>query len=255
MFNKNIKKIYLTGRDFVNWATDDDYFNIREEKDGVSVAGFDVGIPLIENPVRLDLYGQYSQIRTGDEKLKGGWGTGAPGLRLLAGRFLGQIEYRHFEGRFKPNYFDNLYEHERVTLMGNEVGTKEDSLKSDTLNGVYGRLAYNFFDMVSAGASYQNMSGNNSYQDLTGTVEVLDLVLARIPKISLAEAYFYNRYVEKSSDLFKMTQNTFYGTRIGFEVTPGMIIVWDTRYTFTPNAKGGYDKNRFVGIETVLSVK
>jgi hypothetical protein len=235
--------------------TDNDYFNISEDKDGISVAGLDVGIPLVENPFRLDLYGQYSQINTGNDNLKGGWGTGAPGLRLLAGRFLGQIEYRHFEGRFKPNYFDNLYEHERVTLIGNTVRTKENALGSDTLNGVFGRLSYNFFEMVSAGASYQTMSGDKSYQDLTGNVEILKLVLDRVPKISLVEGYFYNRYVEKSSDLFKMTQNTLYGTRIGFEVTPGMIIVWDTRYMFTPNAKGGYDKNRFVGIETVMSVK
>ena len=77
-----------------------------------------------------------------------------------------------------------------------------------------------------------------------------------IPKISLAEAYFYNTYVDPDKyDIWDLTPNTFYGTRIGFEVTPGMIIVWDTRYTFSPNDKGGLDKNRFVSIETVMTVK
>jgi len=46
-----------------------------------------------------------------------------------------------------------------------------------------------------------------------------------IPKISLAEAYFYNIYVDPDVyDIWELTPNTFYGTRVGFEVMPGMII-------------------------------
>ena len=232
------------------------YINIEEERNGVSVFGFDVGLPLVENPVRLDLYGQFSKIHTGDEKLDGGWGIGAPGLRLLAGRFKGQIEYRHFEGRFRPNYFDNIYEHERVRLIGTTPVTKEGSLIDETLNGFYGNAGYNLFDLMEASASYQHMTGDRTFKDLTGKITILENTLKMIPKISLAEAYFYNTYVDPEKyDLWDLTPNTFYGTRIGFEVTPGMIIVWDTRYTFSPNDKGGLDKNRFVSIETVMTVK
>ncbi|MCE5251499.1 hypothetical protein LLG96_14895 [bacterium] len=241
---------------FDNNVTYSDPLNIKKHKNGVSVYGFDAGLPLLEGPVNLDLYGQYAKIHTGDENIDGGWGTAFPGLQLLVQRFKGRIEYRHFEGRFRPNYFDNLYEHERVVLVGASPRTKEDFLPDETLNGMYGMAGYNFFDMVSARATYQYMTGDRQYQDLTGVVNVLDRVLQQIPKISLAEAYFYNTYVDMDRyNLLDYTENTMYGTRIGFEIAPSLMIVWDTRYTFTPNEKGGLDKNRFVGIETVMKVR
>ena len=231
------------------------YLNIKEEKDGITVSGFDVGLPLIEGKLNLDLYGQYANIYTGDSGNKGGWGIGAPGLRLIVQRFKGQIEYRHFDGRFRSNYFDNLYEHERATIVGTMPRTKEDTLPDDILNGFYGAAGYNFFDMISARASYQYMTGDNTYQDLSGKIVLLDQLLKQIPKISIAEAYYYNTYVTDPYDLWDYTDRTLYGTRIGFEIAPSLLIVWDTRYTFTPNANGGFDRNRFVGIETVMKMR
>ncbi|MFC1693283.1 hypothetical protein ACFL1R_07250 [Candidatus Latescibacterota bacterium] len=233
-----------------------DYINIEEKRNGVSVFGLDIGVPLIDSAVRLDLYGQYSQIHTGDENLDGGWGIGAPGLRLLVNRLKAQIEYRHFDGRFRPNYFDHLYEHERVTLVGNSIRTKEMNLPDEKLDGVFAGIGYNFFDMVSASVRYQNMTGDRTYQDLIGKIAIHDRILQNVPKIALAEGYFYNTYVDSDRyELFDFTENTLYGTRIGFELTPSLLIVWDTRYTFTPDGKGGLVKNRFVSIETVMTVK
>ena len=233
-----------------------DYINIEEAKNGVTVWGFDVGLPLVEGPVRLDLYGQYAKIHTGDSNLDGGWGIGAPGLRLLAGRFHAQTEYRHFDGRFRPAYFDNLYEHERVRLVGTLPVTKENTLIDESLNGFHARAGFDFFGFADATAGYQYMTGDTTFNDLIGKLEVGQNTLRMIPKISLLEAYFYNTYVDPDQyKVWELSPNTFYGTRVGFEVTPGMIIVWDTRYTFTPNARGGLDRERFVSIETVLSVK
>ena len=233
------------------------YIDIQENRNGVSEFGFDLGLPLLEGPVSLDLYGQYAQIHTGDEGLDGGWGTGAPGLRLLAGKFKGQIEYRHFEGNFRSGYFDNLYEHERVRLVGDSLITKEMTLVDDTLNGVYGKVGYNFFDMFSAEAGYQYMTGDKTYQDVTAVASVLKGLLDNVPKITVLDAYFYNRFVDPDQyGLFEFTANTLYGTRIGFSLTPGMSVVWNTRYTFTPKADGkGLEKHRFVSIETVITMR
>ncbi len=232
------------------------YLNIDESRDGISAWGFDIGVPLVDSALRLDLYGQYSKMYLGEEAEDGGWGIGAPGLRLLAGNFKGQIEYRHYEDLYRPNYFNNLYEHERVRLVGTMPTTKENTLMDETLNGFYGRAGYGLLDLVEAEAGYQHMTGDRTFNDLTGSVKLLENTLKMIPKISLAEAYFYNTYVDPDLyDIWEFTPNTFYGTRIGFEVTPGMIIVWDTRYTFTPNERGGLEKNRFVSIETVMTVK
>ena len=233
------------------------YINIQENRNGVSEFGFDLGLPLLEGPISLDLYGQYAKIHTGDEGLDGGWGTGAPGLRLLAGGFKGQIEYRHFEGNFRSGYFDNLYEHERVRLVGDSLITKEMTLVDDTLNGVYGKVGYNFFDMFSAEAGYQYMTGDKTYQDVTAVASVLKGLLDNVPKITVLDAYFYNRFVDPDQyGLFEFTANTLYGTRIGFSLTPGMSVVWNTRYTFTPKADGkGLEKHRFVSIETVITMR
>ena len=236
----------------------EDVINIEESRNGVSVFGFDTGLPLLEGPLfHLDLYGQYAKIHTGDEDYEGGWGIGAPGLLLRTERFKGQIEYRHFSGRFRPVYFDNLYDHERVTLVGTSVITKEQKLPDDTLDGIYGKIGYSLFDMLYAEAGYQYMSGDKQYQDVIGVAKVLPGLLDNIPKITVLDAYFYNRYVDPDLyDLFEFTGNTLFGTRIGFSLTPGMAVVWNTRYTFTPKADGtGFEKNRFVGIETVITMR
>lgn len=241
---------------FDNDVTHADPLNIKDDVDGVSVYGFDAGLPLMEGPVRLDLYGQYAGIHTGRDNFDGGWGIGAPGLRLLFNRFKGQIEYRHFEGRFRHNYFDHLYEQERAVIFNGTVVTREEQLIDQTLDGIFGRAGYNFFDIARAEASYQYMTGDDSYQDLTGRASVGTRVLERIPRISILETYYYNTFVNTSMyDLLDNTQNTMYGTRIGIEIVPSLIMVWDTRYTFTPNGRGGFDKQRFVSIETVISLR
>ncbi|MDP2982297.1 MAG: hypothetical protein Q8O92_03080 [Candidatus Latescibacter sp.] len=226
--------------------------NVKNDRNGVSVYGFDAGIPLLEGPLHLDLYGQYAKIYSG------GWGIAVPGFQATAGGFRGRIEYRHFAGRFRPNYFDNLYENVRVALIGGQIFTKLMTLPDVTLNGVYGLARYNFSNFFSAQATYQTMSGGKKYQDLTGKVEILNGILSHIPKISVAEAYFYNTYVDSEHKVIDITANTLYGTRIGIALSPSLSIVWDTRYTFTPKdptGTTGFVRHRFVGIETVMAMR
>jgi hypothetical protein len=226
--------------------------DVKNDRNGVSVYGFDAGIPLLEGPLRLDLYGQYAKIHSG------GWGVAVPGFQAATGGFRGRIEYRHFSGRFRPNYFDNLYENERVELIGGQIFTKLMTLPDVSLNGVYGLAQYTLSNFFSAQASYQTMSGEKKFQDLTGKVDILNGILSHIPKISVAQAYFFNTFVENGHKVTDITANTLYGTRIGIALSPTISIVWDTRYTFTPKdptGATGYIRHRFVGIETVMAVR
>ena len=144
-----------------------------------------------------------------------------------------------------------------MILVGNAVITKEMTLLDDILNGFYGKIGYNFYDLFFAEAGYQYMTGDNTYQDIIGVARVFDDLLENIPKITVLEAYFYNRFIDPDQyNLFEFTGNTLYGTRIGFSLTPGMSVVWNTRYTFTPNAdRTGFEKHRFVSIETVITMR
>ena len=102
-----------------------------------SLVGADIGIPLIRSSlVNLDLYGQ-TGIRTDDVQ---GWGIGAPGLALKVWQLWANIEYRRVQGRFTPGYFGTYYLDERI-LRTPEISTKAERIPSDTLNGIYGRLA------------------------------------------------------------------------------------------------------------------
>jgi hypothetical protein len=237
--------------------TTKDYINIKERANGVSVSGLDIGLPILEGWLNIDIYGQAAKIFTGNDQYKGGWGIGAPGIMVRTERLKGQLEYRHFNGRFRSGYFDNLYEHERVMLSGNALITKDMMLPDNNLDGVYGSLGYKFFNLVSTEAGYQYMTGDKDYQDLTGTVRLLDGALKNIPKITLLEGYFYNRYVETGKyDVFDLTTTTLYGTRVGFSLSGNISVVWNTKYTFSPKPDGrGLERNRFVSIETVLAMK
>lgn len=233
-----------------------DYRNIKRNRNSVQVVGFDMAVPVIESPVQFDIYGQYASIEPGDKGLGNGWGIGAPGLRLVAGGFLGQIEYRHFGGRFRSGYFDNLYDHERVQLIGGDIIRKEMTLPEGSLDGFYGRTSYQFADWFYFNAGYQNMMGDKTYQDITGVARLLPGLLGMIPKLTVMEAYFYNRYVETGLySLFEFTPNTLYGTRVGLSLGTGISMVWSTRYTFTPKPGGaGLEKHRFISIETVIAM-
>jgi hypothetical protein len=226
--------------------------NVKNNRNGVSIYGFDAGIPLLEGPVDLNLYGQYAKINSG------GWGIALPGFQVTSGGFRGRIEYRHFSGRFRPNYFDNLYENERVNLIGGQIVTKFMALPDVTLNGVYGQAQYSLSNFARIRATYQNMSGEKRFQDLTVKAEILENILSLIPKISIAEAYFFNTYVDSSHKITDITANTLYGTRVGIGISPSISIVWNTRYTFTPKdptGTTGFVRHRFVSIETVMLVR
>ena len=241
-----------TNKGFDHAIKRSELINVKNNRNGISMYGFDAGIPLIEGPIRLDLYGQYAKIHSG------GWGIAIPGFQVTSSGFQSRIEYRHFEGRFRPNYFDNLYENERVALIDGKIYTKFMTLPDMTLNGVYGLLQYRLFNFASAQATYQNMSGEERFQDLTGKAEILEGILSYVPKISIAEAYFYNTYVDGGKKITDITSNTLFGTKIGISISPSLSIVWNTRYTFTPKdptGATGYIRHRFVSIETVMLMR
>ena len=83
-----------------------------------------------------------------------------------------------------------------MRLDGGSLTTKEMRLVDDTLNGFYGKAGYNFFDMFSAEAGYQYMTGDKTYQDVTAVASVLKGLLDHVPKITVLAAYFYNRFVD-----------------------------------------------------------
>ena len=238
----------------------DKLFNVRDNKDRVLVWGLDAGFPIIESPLKLDAYIQWGALSTGDEDVDGGWGLTGPGLRLLAGNLHGKIEFRHINGRFLPQYYDMLYENDRALVMGDSVITKEatlDSLADKSLSGVYVYAGYRFFNLFELSSGYQYLKSDDGENErFEADAKIHESILRYTKKITLLDAYYrkYNINRDRQS-FFKPTSDTFYGYRVGVGISPGVSVIWDTRFLFTPKPGGGYERDKFIRLETMMTFK
>ena len=243
-----------------------------------ALLGVDVGVPIIKTSLLgLEIYGQAGAVA--DSNLFGhqtGWGFGAPGARLTVGPLVAQVEYRHIHGKFSPEYFGPYYLDERLHRYPQPPGptTKSDSLGNNSLDGVFGELGFNIINLVMIDGSYQYMAGTNDALDQRFEAKgaLGDAILKRIPKISKAEFYFYKTDINRTivvytgkgkpyllngkkiyDDFFEMTPSLYWGYRVGFEITKGASIIWDTRYGYMWNESYRLVPNNQMIIQTAVT--
>ena len=235
------------------------------------IYGGDIGLPLISNPlVSLDLYAQ-SGMRNDSIR---GWGIGAPGVALKVWRLSASLEYRHTEGKFVPGFFGPYYLDERL-IRDPAITTKKESLKDDTLNGVFGRLGFDIANVLVIDGAYQYLKGKTSADkdqrfEITGSIG--KMILSKIPKINKFEVYLYKtnigtdivKYDSAGEPLltygnptydrfFEKTPFMYHGYRLGFEISPGATLICDTRFGYTRDVKGKLTSNNNVIVQTAFS--
>jgi len=228
------------------------------------IYGVDISLPIISTPlISLDLYAQ-SGIRMDTVR---GWGIGAPGAALKVWRLSASLEYRHTEGRFAPGFFGPYYLDERL-IRSPSIYSKADSLKDDTLNGVFGRLGFDIADVLVIDGAYQYLVGSTGSSkdqrfEITGSIG--KLITDRIPKIKKLEAYLYKTNI--GSDIvkydstgnatydkfFEKTPFMYYGYRLGFEISPGATLICDTRFGYKRDSDGKITDNNNVSVQTAFS--
>ena len=239
---------------------DPEPFKKSEKTDRIVVVGLDVGYPLLDGPVGLELYSQAAKFFTGDEERKGGWGFAAPGLRLTAGPLKARLEYRSFQGRFRPEYFNDLYDLERARVevikgaKGDSivVVTKEASLDTISLQGVFGKAVFRVMDLISIQASYQYLTGDKKDQRFYVDGRALEPLLRQVPRLGELSAYYHKDHINtKEAGFFEPTPNTIYGYKIGFQVGQGVQLVWHTHYEYTPTEDPKKPRlHKYVTVET-----
>lgn len=228
--------------------------NAKSMTDQFGLFGGDVGLPLITtNLLSLDLYGQ-AGIREDNEH---GWGFGAPGVSLKVWRLWGNVEYRHVEGKFTPGYFGSYYLDERL-LRKPEISTKEMRLYDDDLNGVFGRLGFDIAGVLVIDGAYQYMVGtkDKNYKDqrFEGIAAIGDLIVKKIPKVSKAEMYIQKTNIGSTlvkydsvsrnatyDKFFEKTPSLYWGYRVGFAITEGAALIFDTRYGYKCNSSNPFN--------------
>lgn len=222
-------------------------FKKSENRDGIAIVGLDFGYPILEGPVKLDLYGQAAKFLMVERG--GGWGFAAPGLRLVAGPLMARLEYRNFQGRFRPEYFDDMYELERARVDGDSVVPKEARLDTVSLKGVFGKAVLRVMDVASIRASYQYLTGRKKDQRFYVDGEASEALLRQVPRLGELSAYYHKDHITKEAGFFDPTPNTIYGYRIGFKIGDGVQLVWHTHYEYTGTPQNP-KRHRYVTVET-----
>lgn len=232
-------------------------FNINEaeEKSQIAFAG-DISYPLLNfDYLKLITYGQYAKFPH-----SGGWGITAPGFLAKFAFINLYAEYRVFSAKFLPEYFNTTYELERAVFVKDSLDnlvpyTKRRTLSriTENLKGYMAGADFNIFDYIIFGAEYQNMKrGNFEIKTFRSTI---DLNTEFIPKISKAGAYYYQNNAE---ELFKKTEGTILGYRLGYEIANGAILLFDYKQVYRDldgngKIKGKDETINITSIQTVIS--
>ncbi len=219
---------YINDDDFDPSKLKDRGFDINKAKDKeVTAFAADISYPFINREhFNLTVYSQVAKFAN-----DGGWGATAPGVRARFAFINAFAEYRFFDEKFLPEYFSTTYELERAVLRGDSILTKREMLQSirQQLKGYALGADFNIADFIVFGAEYQNMSkGATEFKTFRAN---LDLNAQVVPKINQAGAYYYKNNASVD-DIFKRTEGTIMGYRIGYAISQGATLLIDFRQTF-----------------------
>jgi len=221
-----------------------DITNYEEESSNTGFWAGDIALKLVNNAiVKMTIYSQFSQCMNTK-----GWGFTVPGMNLQLGNFMTvYAEYKQNSDEYIFGYYNDTYDLERAKFVDDGSGnlyvvTKKDQLEDAIASkGYYAGLRLNFFNIISAKGSYQDLrteheldDGEDSIKSLRGELEVnADL----IPKISKAKAF----YVQNGITEFELkTESTLIGGVVGIDLGGGVSL--DFKYLVTFEDKNGDGK-------------
>ncbi len=243
-------------------------FDMEDQAKALSAVAFDAGIPIFEREaLRIDLYGQsafflsekITDYYTG-EKFSPGWGVAVPGFRAVLFNLVNcNLEYRFSGENFLFNFWDRLYDMERVSIRekigdGNQLWayTKDElKLQNDPMKGVFGSIDFNMWDYLIFRTYYQHMMSKDD--EIRSFRSSLSIPSGRIPKLAEATA-FYQRNNDKNPFKFSdPSENTILGYRLGFEIGGGAVLSYVYQRTYRDiNGDGEIDpEDEAVTINTV----
>ena len=213
-----------------------DPFDI-DEVDARRVLGFsvDAGYPVFSSKMfSINLYAEGNVLQFADDK--SGIGLVPFGANATLFKFINiSFEYRMDSDYYAPRFFDQAYDLDRVAISLNADSSLSVTTKDQNLDisegqrvGYYGAASLGLFNLVSASASYTDMSSDEG-DTLRSFTAALSLNTENIPKISQAFAYYQRNNDDNPFDFANPSANTILGYRIGYEVSKGVSLVWDYR--------------------------
>ncbi len=265
--------------EIANWAGGTDIedlkgtpFSIKNNKASVMAYAFDVGYPVFSNKiVSLLVYSEFNFLnipKAGNEgtefyrEAKSGSGFSIPGVRISLFKFLNiNVEYRLKSGYYVPQFFDQSYDITRVIPIyrgdSTFVSTKDmqlfpdESMKGD-LSGYYGSMSADIFGFGSLSGSYANLT--SATDTVKSFIAALNLNPDKIPKLSVATAYYQRNNDRNPFDFGNPSVNTILGYRLGYEVSKGVSVIWDFRQFYRDDGTGELKPIKQTTIETAFDI-
>ena len=231
-----------------------DYSDAKEDVKAWSV---DVGYPFLDE--KLIVYAQFAQF------VDYGTGFAMPGLLFKPWPILTlTAEYRDYNDQFVPSYFSRTYEIERYTTSVDNGGnlvlvprSLSELAVARAASGIYADFNIDLFNLLTVFGAYSSMKPKDAGVDSKSLYGSAKLNVDRVPKISELSAYYQQTNVEKILDLW--TESSLYGARVGYEMSPGVNLILNYRWTFRDlNGDGTINDNseRFktFAIETSFAI-
>ena len=243
-------------------------FSIEENKSKASGFSLDIGYPIINSDrLSLILYSEYNTLSFPSVATdqfnrieRKGSGITVPGMRASLFGFINfSLEYRIKNNYFIPQFFDQAYDLNRVVPVysnnNTSVFTKDmlvfsDSSSSINSSGYYGSIGFDLLNLASFNASYANMVADTT--KFRSFSSMLIINAENIPKLSEARAFYQRNNDINPFDFENPSINTVLGYRVGYEVAPGVSLVWDYRQ-FYRDLGTGLEPVEQTTIETVFN--
>jgi hypothetical protein len=253
-----------------------DPFNMGEEKSSINGVSVDLSYPIISRKMfNLVVYTEYgilnydstltSTVMEDGSTVSASTGNGliGPGLRAQLFKFLTlTLEYRQTSSLYQPGFFNTTYDFERAQFLSYTTDTGQDSMGVKTkdqqiinnpygMTGFYGGAAANLFNIVTFSAAYQNLvpdTDDSLATESNSFIADLSVNTDFIPKLTEARAFYIRTNDDNPLDFKNPSNNTTWGYRIGYEVAPGVSMIYKLQVSYR-----GEEEIRLLAVETAFS--
>ena len=242
----------------------DEPLNLNKDSDGIMAIAIDMGFPVINKEnFSVTVYSQAAQmigetVHPGTGEIQElGVGVIPFGLSSRFGPLSFSFEYRMMpEGKFEFNYWNRLYEIERISFTKNSssqiiLRTKESRLgRFGKQNGYFSGASLDLGNIFQVNLSYNNMIGNQwsdkevRYLEDKNQTFLGSLKLKKsISRLQSASAFYQQRNVPNPFK-FEYTESTIIGYNLGISMGQGLVLNYIFRRSFRDyNANGRIDGN------------
>jgi hypothetical protein len=207
---------------YANYAYTNTYSNIDSSRTGLSIYGFDFGLPIISYSfLKSTLYYDFAQIANYGYGSSIGINMNISGMGILNIR--GKYEYRINGANYIPAYFNALYEHDRFDFVSRL--SKSDTLWQVAANrGYFGELIISVLNTFNIITGYQA-----SYDVKDQGILHAELQLPQVAGIVVRGAFDKTRI----GRIFVLDDNSILSAEIGYKPVKYLLVSMLYQRTFS----------------------